>query len=170
MAVLLVIKRDGFHFTGWKIPCARESTTYQCGHFSGGCDINSVGAKIQVFTDSFWPLDTDFGQQHRLAVMKPTPSVAALAQASHFDVKTPLAGEIPCPQCRLRAVTFRQHCRKVCANLLTTLSGSVVLTAIESNKIVRSDFYMDSWQDCRKSTNWETGFGNGAKPDLCCPE
>ena len=113
MAVLLVIKRDGFHFTGWKIPCARESTTHQCGHFSGGSDINSVGAKIQVFTDSFWPLDTDFGQQHRLAVMKPTPPVAALAQASHFDVKILLAGVNPSPPCRLRAGTSRQHCRKV---------------------------------------------------------
>ena len=81
MAVLLVMKYNGFHFTGWKIPCARESTTHQCGHFSGGCDINSVGAKIQVFTDSFWPLDTDFGQQHGLAGMKSTPPVAALTQA-----------------------------------------------------------------------------------------
>ena len=59
------------------------------------------------------PMNTDFGQQHRLAGTKPTPPVAALAQASHFDVKILLAGEIPSPPCRLRAETFRQHCRKV---------------------------------------------------------
>jgi len=107
------MKYDVFHFTGWKIPCARESTTHQFGHFSGGCDINSVRAEIQVFTDSFWPLDTDFGQQHGLAGMKPTPPVAALAQASHFDVKILLAGVNPSPPCRPRAGTSRQHCRKV---------------------------------------------------------
>ena len=43
----------------------------------GGSDINSVGAKIQVFTDSFWPLDTGFGQQHGLEGTKPTPPMAA---------------------------------------------------------------------------------------------
>ena len=47
----------------------------------GGSDINSVGAKIQVFTDSFWPLDTGFGQQHGLEGTKPTPPMAALTQA-----------------------------------------------------------------------------------------
>ncbi|WP_418486870.1 hypothetical protein [Dysosmobacter sp.] len=84
-----MIKRDGFHFTGWKISCARESTTHQCGHFSGGCDINSAGAKIQVFTDSFWPLDTGFGQQQGLAGMKPTLPVAALAETVDKVVNSP---------------------------------------------------------------------------------
>ena len=45
----------------------------------------------------------------------PTPPVAALTQASHFDVKILLAGVNPSPPCRLRAETFRQHCRKVSA-------------------------------------------------------
>ena len=40
-------------------------------------------------------------------------AVAALAQASHFDVKILLAGVNPSPLCRLRARTSRQHCRKV---------------------------------------------------------
>ncbi len=43
----------------------------------------------------------------------PSPPPAVRAQASRFDVKTPLAGEIPCPLCRLQAVTFWQCCRKV---------------------------------------------------------
>ena len=59
------------------------------------------------------PMNTDFGQQHRLAGTKPTPPVAALAQASHFDVKILLAGEIPSPPCRPRTETFRHYCRKV---------------------------------------------------------
>jgi hypothetical protein len=81
MAVLLVIKHDGFHFTVWKIPCARESTAHKCGRFLGGRDIISVREDVQVFTDFFWPLDTGFGKQHGLAGMKPTPPAAALAQA-----------------------------------------------------------------------------------------
>ena len=43
----------------------------------------------------------------------PTPPVAALTQASHFDVKILLAGVNPSPPCRPRAGTSRQHCRKV---------------------------------------------------------
>lgn len=61
------------------------------------------------------PMNTDFGQQHGLAGTKPTPPWAALAQASHFDVKILLAGVNPSPPCRLRAGTSRQHCRKVSA-------------------------------------------------------
>ena len=59
------------------------------------------------------PMNTDFGQQHRLAGTKPTPPLAAQLQASHFDVKILLAGVDPSPPCRLRAGTSRQHCRKV---------------------------------------------------------
>ena len=44
-------------------------------------DGRPVRAKIQVFTDSFWPLDTGFGQQHGLEGTKPTPPMAALTQA-----------------------------------------------------------------------------------------
>ena len=43
----------------------------------------------------------------------PTPPVAALTQASHFDVKILLAGVNPSPPCRLRADTSRQRCQKV---------------------------------------------------------
>ena len=46
---------------------------------------------------------------------QPTPPWAALAQASHFDVKILLAGVNPSPPCRPRAGTSRQHCRKVSA-------------------------------------------------------
>ena len=59
------------------------------------------------------PMNTDFGQQHRLAGTKPTPPLAAQLQASHFDVKILLAGVNPSPPCRPRAGTSRQHCRKV---------------------------------------------------------
>ena len=59
------------------------------------------------------PMNTDFGQQHRLAGTKPTPPLAAQLQASHFDVKILLAGVDPSPPCRPRAETSRQHCRKV---------------------------------------------------------
>lgn len=45
--------------------------------------------------------------------LPPMPPVAALAQASHFDVKILLAGVNPSPPCRPRAGTSRQHCRKV---------------------------------------------------------
>jgi len=48
-----------------------------------------------------------------LSVLESSPPWEAIAQASHFDVKILLAGEIPSSPCRLRAETFRQHCRKV---------------------------------------------------------
>lgn len=65
------------------------------------------------------------------------------AQASRFDVKTPLAGEIPWPLCRLRAVTFWQCCRKVGANILKHCQEVVSLAAIGFDKIVRPDFHVD---------------------------
>jgi hypothetical protein len=37
------------------------------------------------------------------------------------------------------------------------------------DKLVRPDFYVDFWQDCRKSTEPLTGFGNVAEPDFFCP-
>ena len=40
------------------------------------------------------------------------PPLAALTQASHFDVKIQLAGVSPSPQCRLRAEVTRQRRRK----------------------------------------------------------
>lgn len=45
--------------------------------------------------------------------LPPTPPMAALTQASYFDVKILLAGVNPSPPCRPRAGTSRQHCRKV---------------------------------------------------------
>ena len=48
-----MIKRDGFHFTGWKIPCARESTTHQCGRFSGGYDIPTLDSYLNALEKLF---------------------------------------------------------------------------------------------------------------------
>jgi hypothetical protein len=59
------------------------------------------------------------------------------------------------------ALTFCQHCQKVYAN---------VLIKIGFDKLVRPDFYVDLWQDCRKSTEPPIGFGNVAEPDFFCPE
>ena len=58
-----------------------------------------------------------------LAGPRPSPPPAARAQASRFDVKTPLTREIPWPQCRLRAVTFWQSCRKVWSEHFDNIVG-----------------------------------------------
>jgi hypothetical protein len=58
------------------------------------------------------------------------------------------------------ALTFCQHCRKVYANILTK-SGLTNLS---------DPIFLDLWQDCRKSTEPLTGFGNVAEPDFFCLE
>lgn len=44
-------------------------------------------AVTQVFTDSFWPLDTGFGKKARLAGMKPTPPAVTQLQASRPAIR-----------------------------------------------------------------------------------
>ena len=46
-------------------------------------------AVTQVFTDSFWPLDTGFGKKARLAGMKPTPPAVTQLQASRPAIRQP---------------------------------------------------------------------------------
>jgi len=95
-----------------------------------------------------------------LAGPRPSPPGAVRAQASHFDVKTPLAGETPDPNAACGWKLFGNAAERSNPTLLET----------GFDNFVRSDFYMDLWQDCRKSTNQEIGFGNVDKPDFCCPE
>ena len=84
------------------------------------------------------------------------PPVAALAQASHFDVKILLAGEISSPPCRLRAETFRQHCRKV-----NVKSGSAIWPnpiTVDCSKALQTTL--------SKAVDAENGFDNVVKPIL----
>ena len=66
------------------------------------------------------------------------------AQASHFDVKTPLAGENPLTPMPPAGGNFS-------ATLPKGQTQYHQKTGFDN--LVRSDFHMDSWQDCRKSTN-----------------
>ena len=110
------------------------------------------------------PMNTDFGQQHGLAGTKPTPPWAALAQASHFDVKTPLAGGIPLTPMPPAGGTFWQECRKVNrrGGLLAILPEVLPFVRRFDNSINPSSRSMDAPPFPLKQKN---RFGNIAKPD-----
>jgi hypothetical protein len=115
----LVLKNMSMDF--WLIPISQMGIALRSSKLRGRCQQDTLADGIGERRTADFVLSKTMKSLYRLET-KPRRQGRRGRKHSAKISFARLQGEIPCPQCRLRAETFGQHCRKVCANILTTLS------------------------------------------------